>query len=258
VSTVAVSRDAIADALARAKSDRAWMRPMMSVAACVHVAVASALPHRGDSSPAPRYGPVELIDVSVPPPPTAVHPAEPVPDAASVRTPRSIVRRAAPTAAAPVQAPAVLTRASSPTDVVDLTDGFVSGSSSTVAGGAAAAQSGTSPGMVAASLTPTTHAPSVVPSLDRSRRPALAGGLAWACPFPTEADAAGIDDAVVGIRVDVDSSGEVRSVSVPNDPGHGFGRAAQRCAMAKRWTPALDRDGSPVGGNVDLRVRFVR
>jgi protein TonB len=152
----------------------------------------------------------------------------------------------------------VLTRATSPSDVVDLTEGFVSGSSSTVTGGVAASQGGMPSGAIAASPAPPKSAPSVAPTPDRSRRPALAGGLSWACPFPPEADAAGIDEAVVGIRVEVDPSGEVQDVSIPKDPGHGFGRAAQRCAKAKRWTPALDRDGKAVGGAVDLRVRFVR
>jgi protein TonB len=234
------------------------MGVMLGVAACAHAAIASALPWRGASSPATRYGPVELLDVSLlPPPPPVGTPVEPAHDAASVATPRSSVRRAAPTTAAPAKAAAVITQAGGPSDVLDLTDSFVTGSASTVAGGIAAAQ-GPSPGAVRASPGPPNPTSSVLSSPDRSRRPALADGLAWACPFPTEADAAGIDEAVVSIRVDVDRLGAVRNVSVRNDPGHGFGGAAQRCAMARRWTPAVDRDGSPVDGTVDLRVRFVR
>jgi protein TonB len=84
------------------------------------------------------------------------------------------------------------------------------------------------------------------------------GALEWRCPFPPEADAAGIDAAVATIRVDVDASGIVRSVSVPGDPGHGFGREARRCALTREWTPALDRNGKPADGVAVVNVRFVR
>mgnify|MGYP001178329644 CR=1 FL=1 len=151
----------------------------------------------------------------------------------------------------------MLTQASGPSDVLDLTDAFVTGFASTVADATAAAQ-GASPAALRASPGPPNPAPSVVSSPDRSRKPALADGLAWACPFPTEADAAGIDEAVVSIRVDVDRLGAVRDVAVPDDPGNGFGRAAQRCAMKRRWAPGIDRDGNAVDRAVDLRVRFVR
>jgi protein TonB len=68
----------------------------------------------------------------------------------------------------------------------------------------------------------------------------------------------GVDGALVSIRVAIDAEGSVRSVTVGTDPGHGFGRAAQRCAQTKRWTPALDRDGKAVEGSVEINVRFRR
>jgi protein TonB len=155
----------------------------------------------------------------------------------------------------------VLTQPKTPDDLVDLTDGLVTGSSSTVAGGRTAAQGESSPGSSRGSargpVSPVSSLPAS-PSSDRSRRPALAGGFEWACPFPSEADAAGIDSAVVSIRVDVDASGAVKDVTVQSDPGHGFGRAARRCATTKQWTPALDRDGTPVDGAVVVHVRFER
>jgi protein TonB len=158
----------------------------------------------------------------------------------------------------PAKAAAVLTQPKVPGDLIDLTDGFVTGSSSTVAGGAAASQ-GASPGTAGGSPgEPPRHASSMSSGPDRSRKPALAGGLEWACPFPPEAEAAGIDDAVASIRVEVDASGAIRTASIESDPGHGFGRAARSCALTKRWSPALDRDGNPVAGGAVVRVRFVR
>jgi protein TonB len=93
---------------------------------------------------------------------------------------------------------------------------------------------------------------------DHSRKPALAGDLEWSCPFPPQADAAGVDIAVVALRVAVDASGTARDVSIQSDPGHGFGSAARRCALTRRWSPGLDRDGNAVGGAVVIRVRFTR
>jgi protein TonB len=42
------------------------------------------------------------------------------------------------------------------------------------------------------------------------------------------------------------------------DPGTGFGREARRCALRKRWSPALDRAGRPTAGAAVVNVRFVR
>ncbi len=78
------------------------------------------------------------------------------------------------------------------------------------------------------------------------------------CLFPAEADAAGIDSTVATIRVGVDASGGVKNVTVVPDPGHGFGREAERCARTKSWTGALDRSGLPTHGSVIVNVRFER
>jgi len=44
-----------------------------------------------------------------------------------------------------------------------------------------------------------------------------------------------------------------------SEPGHGFGRAARMCALTKRYTPALDRDGNPVVGTTPpINVTFTR
>jgi protein TonB len=93
---------------------------------------------------------------------------------------------------------------------------------------------------------------------DMSRAPQLAGGVAWDCPFPEEADEVGLDSALVTLRVAVDRQGNVAGVDVVRDPGDGFGREARRCAMRKRWAPALDRAGNPITATGIVNVRFQR
>jgi hypothetical protein len=47
-------------------------------------------------------------------------------------------------------------------------------------------------------------------------------------------------------------------VRVLADPGNGFGREAMRCAMQKKYQPALDHDGNAIPGIVRPRVHFSR
>jgi periplasmic protein TonB len=94
---------------------------------------------------------------------------------------------------------------------------------------------------------------------DKSRAPQLAGGFRWDdCPFPPEADDAELNHAVVTLRVEVGLNGEVTSVRVVSDPGHGFGREMRRCAGTKRWMPGLDRAGRPTSGVALVKVRLDR
>jgi periplasmic protein TonB len=62
----------------------------------------------------------------------------------------------------------------------------------------------------------------------------------------------------VALKVTVAADGSPKDVEVVRDPGHGFGDVAQRCALSRRWSPALDHEGSPVGGTVIVNVRFDR
>jgi protein TonB len=82
---------------------------------------------------------------------------------------------------------------------------------------------------------------------------------AWSCPWPREADAERIDEQTVVIRVIVDADGNAESATVLSDPGHGFGRAAMRCAMQTRFTPARDPDGKPIRAqSPPIRITFTR
>ena len=97
------------------------------------------------------------------------------------------------------------------------------------------------------------------PKEDRSKPPTIAGGSAWSCPFPPEADADGRDSAVATIVVTVRPDGTPASVAVIADPGSGFGRAARQCALGRRYQAGLDRDGNATTATTPpIRVRFSR
>ncbi len=199
----------------------------------------------------------EMIEVELPkapePPPPEEKP-EPEPPPVRVRQPDA-AREAPPPAAA--QAGQVLAASE---EVVDFGDTFVAGSGSTYAGGATHAR-GTSQQAVhdtRARPTGVVGGTGTSPAGDLSRPPRLAGGAQWDCPFPEEADAEGMDQASVSLRVEVGSDGRVGGVTVVRDPGTGFGREARRCALRKRWSPALDRAGRPTAGAAVVNVRFVR
>lgn len=217
------------------------------------------------------------VEVPVKPPPPADKPPEPPPPPEPDPTPAP-----APKAEAkakddpydqpppPSQAAKVLTRKEDPDEPVDLTDkGTVSGTGNALGG----QQSGAGIGDTvvknpAASLTGTPGGtgtggpkppPPPPPGPDMSRAATFEGSTSWNCPFPPEADAEQIDNAVVSITVTVRPDGSPLSVSVLNDPGYGFGRAARICALGRRYTPALDRTGQAMtGATPPIRVRFTR
>jgi len=244
--------------------ERRWLSIGAASALVLHLVLAFfARTRPGSITPPPIAETAVLTEVdlpSLPEPPPAPKPEEPPPP--------EPVARARPERdeppAAPARAAAVLTQAPDPNEPVDLTDGFVTGSATTYAGGKSSA-SGTSATAVhtvpaATGAVGGTGAPDAPARAgpDRSRRPGLAGGAEWRCPFPAEADAQQIDHAVVTIKVDVDRTGRVTNVVVAKEPGHGFGRETQRCARDKIWSPALDPDGAPVAGHTTLNVHFDR
>ncbi len=90
--------------------------------------------------------------------------------------------------------------------------------------------------------------------------PARPLAAAWAeCPFPIEADKADIDMALVSLQAEVDAEGRATRVTIQNDPGHGFGPAAQACALRGKYEPARDPSGAAAAGTTKpFRVRFQR
>ncbi|MEZ4302170.1 MAG: hypothetical protein R3B70_45000 [Polyangiaceae bacterium] len=174
--------------------------------------------------------------------------------------------------AAPVQAAKVLTAPADPNKIEDLTDqGIVSGDNTDGPLGGQSSAVGTS--------TVITHNPSVSntgkpggtgtadkppppppPKQDLSRAAGIVGGGSWSnCPFPDEADTDQVDYAQVTLIVTVRPDGTPQSVQVVADPGHGFGRAARLCALARRYTAGLDRDGNAATMSTPpIRVTFSR
>lgn len=201
-----------------------------------------------------------------PPPPKVDERAKPEPAAPPPPPARALLLQPPPEAPpapppAPAQAGKVLTQEPNPEEPVDLTGNtIVAGSAETYAGGTTASN-GTS--------TQAVHGPAIAqggpnqvqaapPGPDRSRRASFGGAGEWNCPFPAEADTAQIDEAYVTIEVDVRADGMASAVRLLSDPGNGFGREARRCAMTRRWQPALDRDGNAINGAARLRVHFSR
>lgn len=115
-----------------------------------------------------------------------------------------------------------------------------------IAFGVAAVGNGAAPG-------PSTPAPTA------GSPPGVLGGSNWQCLFPASADDDGIDRAAVLLFVAVDANGKARWVRLLQDPGYGFGRAAEDCAMKIRYAPARDKQGAAVPGTTPpIRVRFER
>jgi protein TonB len=187
--------------------------------------------------------------------------------------PKPLIKQAEPPPEAPPQPPAaaeaakVLTADPDPNEPVDMTNTIVQGTGNQYAGGQTAS-TGTSKTAVTNMAaqpngvpggTGTAPAPPA-PKVDRSRKAGLLGSSDWTdCPFPAEADAEQIDQAFVLIKVRVKDSGDPETVTVVQDPGHGFGREARKCAMRKKYTNALDVDGKPIPSETNpFRVRFER
>ncbi len=173
--------------------------------------------------------------------------------------------------AAPVQAAKILTAAADPNKVEDLTDqGIVSGENTDGPLGGQSSAQGKSDQIThnpAVSLTGKPGGtgtgdkppPPPPPKQDLSRSADVVGSKSWSCPFPDEADTDQVDFAQVTVIVTVRGDGSPQSVQVVNDPGHGFGRAARMCALARRYNPGLDADGNPVTKSTPpIRVTFSR
>lgn len=240
---------------------------LVALASHLGVGVAAAsIPHA--AHPPSRQTEIQALPEEPPPPPPPESPPpapEPPPAAAPPVAAAPPPAAPPPPAAAPLPAAAANVMTAPADAPVDMTGGMVVGSAETYGGGAVSA-TGTSTGVGARGSAPngTTRVasppppPPVPKGPDRSRPPRLAEGVSWSCPFPPEADEKGIDDAVVGLAIEVGESGALVNVTVERDPGNGFGRVAASCARSKRFSPAEDHDGKPVAGRSRVNVRFHR
>jgi len=223
------------------------------------LAGAFAPPRSLSISPAPSVSEIEIETVAkeiAPAEPVAIEPVEPARASPPLHRARPAPR---PTAAPATPAPAAAALATADAHAAT-TDAMVSGTAAAPPNGAAAADgAATQPLALAAraqTSTRTTHGASDGPN--RSRAPRLAGTTDWSCPFPIEADSADVDRAIVTLRVEVARDGSVVRTAALDDPGDGFARQAQRCALRKRWAPGLDRAGQPAPATAIVRVRFER
>jgi protein TonB len=75
--------------------------------------------------------------------------------------------------------------------------------------------------------------------------------------YPDEARDEGISEEAVSLRLTVDASGRITEARASSDPGHGFGRAAERALRnACTATVPRNRDGQAVTAQVTFRIRF--
>jgi periplasmic protein TonB len=203
------------------------------------------------------------------PPPEPEAPPPPAPKAAP--KPKDDPYDQPPPPPTPAKAAAVLTQKEDPDKVEDLTGNtVVTGDGTATHGQQSASGTGDKPvlsphaslsgvpgGKGTGSAPPPPPPPP--PAVDRSKSATPLGSTSWNCPFPPEADADQIDRALVNIVVTVRPDGTPVSVNVVSDPGNGFGRAARMCALSRRYTPALDRNGTPItAATPPIRVLFTR
>jgi outer membrane biosynthesis protein TonB len=107
--------------------------------------------------------------------------------------------------------------------------------------------------------TGTVAAPPPVQAPDRSRSARLLNPERWQrIEFPEEANTDGVDDAYVTLKIAVDAQGSPTSVTVVQDPGHGFARQAKQFALRQKYDVAFDRDGKPIPGVCNPRIHFTR
>jgi hypothetical protein len=76
----------------------------------------------------------------------------------------------------------------------------------------------------------------------------------WDCEYPGPP----VFDSEVRLIATVRPDGTTESVEILRDPGHGFAKAAQECAMRQPFLPALDERGGRIRGKTSpFIVRFV-
>lgn len=204
-------------------------------------------------------------DPPPPEPPKEEVKEEPKPE---VAPPKDAPKDEPPPPPAAAQAGAVMTQEPAKDEPVDLTGNtFVTGSGSTFAGGTTQAGGTSTTAVYNAAAratgvpggTGTTAAPPPGPKVDKSRTAKIANVANLSrCPFPAEADSDQVDEAVVGIEVKVSVDGRAESVTITQDPGHGFGREAKKCALREKYDAAWNAEGQPIPGTYRVRFNFTR
>jgi outer membrane biosynthesis protein TonB len=228
----------------------------------------SAGPARPTEAPPRRELVVELFEVPAPAPepapPTEAPPSEGPPPARSApRAPRPAAPTPAPSApaAAPAQAAEVVAQEAPADEALDLTGFTIATGSGTHYAGGKTATAGTSTRAVtgAVSANGVVDGTGAGPGAPDLSQPVRLPDDEWDCPWPAEADALGIDEQTVTLRITARADGAVEAAEALTDPGHGFKDEALACARRHRALPARDRAGNPVRARSGpIRILFTR
>lgn len=239
------------------------------VAALIHKELTDQAPVAVESlklpthPPPPSPEPAPVVEEPPPPPPSPPK-AQPKPRARvpKAKKTRAQARRSSTPKSSPpppAQAGKVVAIEVDPEAPLDMTgEVFVTGESTSYAGGVTTA-TGTSERFVeTATLTPSPAPRPTSPTPSRAQSVSLSAG-AWRCAWPARAMARDIYEQSVNLRVTVRKDGSVASAKVTRDPGDGFGEAAVSCALKTRFSPALNRAGEPIRAqSPPIKVRFTR
>jgi periplasmic protein TonB len=235
------------------------------VALFFHGAIVLGLPYLQVARPLPRANVTELFEVALlepepepqaqpptNPEPVATQSAAPRPAASAHREGRALPPKSMPSSTVPASPENLVS-----SDIADFSNTIMTspGRGGSGVSGAIGIRGGGNGGAMVRLAGPPAAAGG---GIDRSRVASLQGGRDWNCQFPAEADDAAIDFAVVTLRISVDPDGQVSEISLIQDPGHGFGPAARKCASQRAYLPALNAGGHPTRASITVRVRFVR
>lgn len=223
-------------------------------------------------APPPRLVATTDVELLPPPAPPPAPEPEPTPEAspprgaqpasaalAPTRPTRSHVRRAAPpppASAAPLRTiDEAVPAAEEPVRFVTDPHGAAFGVGAVAQGGTAASAPRDAAASAAELVSARGQGSSSAPVL--SRAPRLGESDPCRGYFPERAR---VDQAEVALRVRVERDGRVQDVAIAREhpAGQGFGSAARACLLAKRFTPALDRQGREVAVVSPVTVRFSR
>jgi periplasmic protein TonB len=95
-----------------------------------------------------------------------------------------------------------------------------------------------------------------VPLKNLSRRPKPRDGPPPPPTYPSEARREGIEGPVV-LQVFIDKKGKVRRLRVIKSPSNLLAESAKSAMLKVRWTPPLDKSGTPVDTVIIYSYRFV-
>lgn len=214
-------------------------------------------PAEPEPEPTPKPEPLQPEPAEPEPSPPEPQPADkPSPKPKEVPAESTSDNKAAP---APAQAGEVVSQDSPDSQVADFTDfEMTEGSGDDYAGGVTASD-GTSTESVGKDEV---HEDGVADGTGEgpaSGSPARPAGTDWDCTWPKQARSLSTDEETVTLRVNVKADGTPTQATVLSNPGHGFGRAARRCALSRSYQPATNRSGQAISAQTPpIRVRFTR